>query len=1057
MDAVKTHKTTLGLLCLLLALFLHGHNYNAFASSVLGFDTDRKVLTGVVVDFETGEPVIGASISVVGKAVGGISDLDGNFSIELAAEDNVIEVSFIGFKTQRIGLKDEKHLTVRLREDSELLDEVVVIGYGTTTRKDLTGSIGKVDVNEMKKAPVANFEEMLAGRVAGVHITSADGQPGSDLNIVIRGNNSVTQDNSPLYVVDGFPMESSVGTMLNPEEIESMDILKDASATAIYGARGANGVILITTKKGKVSTPVVTYNGWVGVQSVANRMEMMNPYEFVRYQLELNPDIYTSVYLGNGERDLEYYLGVKGIDWQDLLLRNAIVHNHNIAVRGGAEGTRYSISGSVNDQEGVILNSGFKKYQGRAVIDQLIGKRFKLGLNLNYTYTQKYGTVVSDSEISPTASLMYSIYGYRPVAGVRNNDLIDNLFDDELDPARDLRINPLISAKNEYNPLHTHNLILNAYLECHILDNLILKVTGGYNKIFQKREVFFNSMSRGGHANTNNKVNASITNIERTNFLNENTLTWNPKIGKSHSFKLLAGFTMQDASYFSNAIYSINIPNEKLGIAGMDDGELTTAPVTMTSNSLMSVLGRVDYNYKSRYLLTASFRADASSKFSKQNRWAYFPSVSVAWAFGREKFMKNLKWWNTGKLRMGIGSTGNNRVSDYASMTSMQIAPDSGYTHNNIPDKGVVPKILGNKNLKWETTVQVNAGLDLAFFGERISATIDWYYKRTRDLLLNATLAPSTGFLSAYKNVGSVSNSGLEISIDTKNIVTGDFLWTTGFNISFNRNKVLALNEGEASLPTRVTWGSFNNAYPYIAIPGMPIAMFYGHIFDGIYQYEDFDRSGETYILKPGIPNNGNDRASIRPGDIRYKDINRDGKVDTHDLTVIGNPNPDHIGGFNNYFQYKDFDLSIYFQWSYGGEIQNANRIVFECGEPTSRQSLNMLASYADRWTPENPSDELYRVGGQGPAVYSDRTIEDGSFLRLKTISVGYRFPLKWMQKIKVKSLRLYASAQNLYTWTKYSGPDPEVSTRPGALTPSFDWSAYPRPRTITMGVEVSF
>lgn len=1057
---IKSRAAAVSCLALLLTFSANTANAaNAASAANVSDQQQKRTISGMVIDFETGEPIIGAYIAVPQKNTGAISDLEGYFTLELAAEDRTVEISYVGYKTQKLELKNEKELTIRLQKDAELLDEVVVVGYGTTTRKDLTGAVGKADVEEMVKAPVANFEEMLAGRVAGVQVTSADGQPGSDLNIVIRGNNSVTQDNSPLYVVDGFPMESSVGsTMINPEEIESIDILKDASATAIYGARGANGVVLITTKKGHVGAPVVTYNGWVGVQTVSNRMEMMSPYEFVQYQLELNPGVYDGVYFGtNGERDLEYYRNVKGIDWQDLLFRDALVHNHNISVRGGNEKTRYSVSGSINDQDGVILNSGYQKYQGRVVLDQTINKRLKIGVNLNYTYTKKYGTVVAEFDTSPTASLMYSIWGYRPISGINEGNLMDSLFDETTDPNSDYRINPYQSAMNEYNPLHTHNFIANAYIDYKILKNLTLRVTGGLNKIHQRREVFFNSSSRGGHMYTNNKVNGSLTNIERTNFVNENTLTYTPKLGKGHNLKALAGFTIQESKYMSSAIYSINIPNESLGIAGLDQGELTEAPITKTSNTLMSYLARVEYNWKSRYLVTASFRADGSSKFSPENRWAYFPSASVAWAFAEENFMKGLRWWNTGKLRLGYGTTGNNRVSDYAYLSSMEIDPDSGYAFGNIPDKGVVPDLLGNKDLKWETTMQANAGLDLGFFNDRLLITLDYYYKRTKDLLLNATLAPSMGYLQAYKNVGSVSNSGFEITIDTRNIETKDFLWTSSFNISFNRNKVLALNDDEPSLATRINWGNYGNAYPYIAIPGLPIAMYYGYLFDGIYQYDDFDKVGDTYILKDGIPNNGDARESIQPGDIRYKDINGDGEVNSYDQTIIGNPNPDHIGGFNNYFQYKNLDLSIYFQWSYGGEVMNANRIVFEAGEPVSRQSLNMFASYADRWTPENPSNTLYRVGGQGPAVYSDRTIEDGSFLRLKTVSIGYRFPSKWMKKAKIRSLRVYVSGQNLFTWTKYSGMDPEVSTRSSALTPSFDWSAYPRARTITGGIELSF
>lgn len=652
---------------------------------------------------------------------------------------------------------------------------------------------------------------------------------------------------------------------------------------------------------------------------------------------------------------------------------------------------------------------------------------------------------------------MYSIWGYRPVSSVRNENLIDTMFDDETNPNRDYRVNPLMAAKNEYNPLKTYNFIGNSYVEIKLLDNLILKVTGGYNGIHQRREVFFNSSSRAGHKYTNEKVNGSITNIDRQNLLNENTLTWSPRLEKQHNLKILSGFTIQDTHYNSSSIYSINIPNESLGIAGLDEGEITKAPISKTSNGLMSYLGRVDYNYKSKYLLTVSFRADASSKFSKHNRWAYFPSASVAWAFGEEDFMKKFDFINSGKLRIGYGSTGNNRVSDYAYQTSMTITPDSGYSINNVAEKGIAPRVLGNKNLKWETTNQLNLGLDLSMFDDNLSIVVDFYHKKTKDLLLNATLAPSMGFLSAYKNVGSVSNRGLEITIDSKNINNNNFIWSSSFNISFNKNKVIGLNEDEPSLATRVTWGNFNNAYPYIAIPGYPIAMFYGYLFDGIYQYSDFNQVGDSYVLKDNIPNNGNARETIKPGDIRYKDINHDGVVNSYDQTIIGNPNPKFIGGFNNYFQYRNFELSIYLQWSYGGDIMNANKIVFEAGEPTARQSLNMFSSFAKRWTEDNPSNKLYRVGGQGPAVYSDRTIEDGSYLRLKTVSLGYHLPNRFVKAIKAKSIKIYVTGQNLLTITGYSGLDPEVSTRPSALTPSFDWSAYPKAMTITGGVEVVF
>lgn len=1030
---------------LLMLLFVAS---DAFAQSVNKF-------SGLVVDFDDGEPVIGAIVTIRGEKKSVLTDLNGEFTIMSDKTELPVEIRSVGYSPIETTLSCKKSNNIRMRVNSDLLNEVVVVGYGSTTRKDVTGAVSKVDVKEMQKAPVSNFEEALAGRVAGVQSSSSDGQPGSELNIVIRGNNSVTQSNAPLYVVDGFPLETSVGNVLNPEEIESMEILKDASATAIYGARGANGVIIITTKKGKVGRPVVMYNVYMGMQQAVKHQEMLDPYEFVKYQLDVNPSLYTSMYLGT-QKTLDDYKNEKGINWQDEVLRNAFVMNHNLSIRGGTDNTRYSISGSAVHQDGVILNSGYRKYQGRLNLEQNLSRKVKIGLNLNYTYNKKFGTIAAEQNASPTASIMYSMWGYRPVGSLWQEDLLNDLYDDTLDANRDYRINPVMAATNEYNPLHTSTFIANAYFQYKILDNLILRISGGYNNIDQRKEVFNNSSSRLGHPRTNEKVNGSITNYERTNFLNENTLTYNFKLKNGHSLKVLGGFTLQDNRYMSDGFTSINIPNEELGIAGLDEGTVTKAPVARTSNSLMSFLARADYNYKSRYMLTVSYRADGSSKFPKDNRWASFPSAALAWGFGQEKFIRDITWINSGKLRLGAGATGNNRVSDYAALTSLVISPTSGYSVNNSPLKGVVPASLGNPGLKWETTVQYNVGLDLGFLDDRINFTADYYYKHTKDLLLNATLAPSMGFLSAYKNVGSVSNSGLELTLNTVNIRNRDFLWTSSLNVGFNRNKVLSLNEDEPSLATRVTWGNFNNAYPYIAVPGHPIAMFYGYLFDGIYQYDDFDKVGGNYVLKSNVPNNGNDRANIQPGDIKYRDINGDGQVDSYDLTIIGNPNPKFTGGFNNNFSYRNFDLTVFFQFSYGGQIMNANRIEFEGGDPTARTSLNMFASVKDRWTPENQSNTLFRVGGQGPTAYSDRTIEDGSYLRLKTLTLGYTIPASLTKKIGINSFRVYAAAQNLFTWSRYSGIDPEVSTYDTALTPSFDWSAYPRSRTITFGLEVS-
>ena len=1017
-----------------------------------------KLITGTVSDQE-GKPLIGVSIQLKGKTTVVSSDNNGVYKIGVPGGKGILVFSYVGFVAKEIVLAAGSSYNVQLNEDPKGLNEVIVIGYGTTTKRDLTGSVGSANIKDMNKAPVGTFTEALAGRIAGVQVSSTDGQPGNELNIVVRGANSVTQDNAPLYVIDGFPTEMAAANSINNEEIESIEVLKDASATAIYGARGANGVVLITTKKGKTGAPQINYDGWAGMNSIIKQQAVLSPYEFVKYQLELNPELYGAIYLKNGQTP-ESYRDRKGINWQDEIFRNAYVQNHSLSLRGGTEQTKYAISGSFLEQPGIILNSGFRRYQGRIVLDQEVSKKLKAGVNLNYVASKKFGTVVAESQTSPTASLMYSAWGFRPVTGNVDFDenIIDELYDPDLNMTADYRINPLLAAQNEYKPLFNNTLVINSYLDYKILKNLSLRVTGGLNKANIRQEIFNNSSSRLGNPNNNNKVNGSINNTDITNLLNENTLTYQTKFKGGHSLKVLAGLTMQDVRNYSNGFSSILIPNESLGMNGIGEGQITVAPTSDLKNGLLSYLGRIDYNYKSKYLITVSFRSDGSSRFPTENRWAYFPSGAFAWRFTDEPFMKKLSFLSDGKLRVGYGHTGNNRVDDYAALTALKMLPSSGYPAGNVPGKGIVPVNLGNTKLKWETTVQSNVGIDLSFFKNRIALTADYYHKKTHDLLLNATLAPSMGFLNAFKNVGKVSNSGIELSITTNNIKGKKFSWNSSFNIAFNRNKVLALNDDEPSLLSRVTWGNFNNAFPYIAVPGKPIAQFYGMKFDGVYQYSDFDvQPNGTYVLKPNVPNNGNPRANILPGDIKFKDINADGQIDDADRSVIGDPNPVHIGGFSNNFSYGNFDLNIFLQWSYGNDILNANRIEFEGGDPTQRNLLNMFASFANRWTPENQTNELYRLGGQGPAYYSSRTIEDGSFIRLKTVSLGYNLPLSLMKSLKMKSLRFSVSAQNLITWTKYSGLDPEVSTRHSALTPGFDWSPYPRPRSVTIGLNANF
>lgn len=1040
----------------LLCAILSFQNANALKRLKSNTNPAPVYITGTVTD-DMGELLPGVNVKLKGTNSTTQTNNDGTFKFSIPELKGTLVFSYTGFITKEVPITAATVYRVKLTKDLKVLDEIVVIGYGTSTKRDLTGAVSQVSIEDLQKAPVASLEDALAGRVAGVQVTASDGQPGAPMQISIRGNNSITQSNSPLYVIDGFPIEDPTNNVINPAEVESIDILKDASATAIYGARGANGVIIITTKKGKIGDPTISYQNYFGIQQNLKQQELLSPYEFVKYQLEFNSAVYTPIYLKDG-RDLEYYRNVPGINWQDKVFRTAPMQNHFLSINGGTDKTRYSISGSVLNQDGIIINSGFNRYQGRIVLDQTINPKLKVGINLNYSATKTYGTIATEQNGSATASLMYSVWGYRPITGdaLTDEQLVEQPFDPDVNPTAEYRINPAISTRNEYNPAFVNAILANAYAEYKFSNYFTFRASGGITKRDTRKEIFNNSNTRSGNPlSSSNGVNGSIMNYDLNNYLSENTLTFKRNINKVHNITALGGFTLQQISAFSSGFAATQVPNESLGISGIEEGVPSRVYSTSSKSELMSFLTRLNYSYKSRYLFTASFRADGSSKFASGNKWAYFPSGSFAWVMSDESFMKGIKPVNSAKLRVSYGLTGNNRVTDFAYLSSYQIISNSGYNFNNSPVNGSIPNLLGNKNLKWETTSQADIGLDVSFLKNRISVTADYYDKRTYDLLINSSLAPSQGFLNGMRNIGKVGNKGFEFTLNTTNVKNKTFSWNSSFNISFNRNKVLELTEEDPSILSRINWGNFNNAYPYIAIPGRPIGQFYGYVWDGVYQYSDFNQlANGSYVLKDNVPNNGQSRATIQPGFIKYKDINGDGQVNSYDQTIIGDPNPKHTGGFSNNFTYKGFDLNVFLQWSYGNELLNANRIEFEGGE--NRNSLNMFASYANRWTPENQTNQLYKVYGQGPLVYSSRTIEDGSYLRLKTVALGYTLSQSLLKKLKIKNFRVYASGQNLLTWTNYSGLDPEVSTYASALTPGFDWSAYPKARTIIFGLNLT-
>ena len=1025
----------------------------------------QNTVVGRVVDTND-VPLIGVNVVVKGTTTGTTTGTDGNYTIKVG-ENQTLIFSYLGYTTVEQPVGKRTAINVKMAEEATQLGavEIVNIGYGTTTRRDLTGSVAKADLGTMMKANVTNFDQALSGRIAGVVVTTGDGSLGSEATITIRGNNSLTQSNAPLYIIDGFPSEGSFAASINPADIESIDVLKDASATAIYGARGANGVIVINTKRGHEGKPTVNFSASFSMSHIANKVDLMDSYEFVRLQDELiAASTMESSYYSYSEElgrnlTLDDYRNIKAIDWQDQLYRTAFQQNYNVSLSGGnKEGLRYNVGFSALDQDGIIIRSNFQRYQGKANFTLPISKKLTLNVNANYSRTATNGVNPTTAETTSSSSgwLMYSVWGYRPVTAP-GQDILDSIIDESVDGSNDYRFNPVKTAKNEYRKTLVDYLNSNIALTWKITPELTFKTTGGYVMNKRRREEFNGTETYTGYPGSpsGKGVNGAIYWTDQASWTNENTLNYKRRFGRSHNVDLMAGLSLQGQKNTYEGVSATQITSEELGIAGIHTGNYQSVPSNYYDWRMMSMFLRANYNFRYKYYLTFSFRADGSSKFPSDNRWGYFPSVGASWNFNRENLFKNSEWLNNGKLRFSWGLTGNNRTqTPYDFYSQITVTPGSGNSFDYVFDGTRVPGYyfsnMANDKLKWETTEQWNVGIDLGFFEDRLKVTADWYDKVTHNLLLYALLPASSGYEQGMLNIGSIRNRGFEFTLETVNIKTRQFQWSTSFNIAFNRNRILGLVDNQNTLQSSVTWEThFNSQFPYISQVGKPTGMMYGFIYEGTYKPEDFDANGN---LKSGIPAyKGN---KMQPGDLKYRDLNGDGKIDDYDRTIIGCGQPLHTGGFNNSFNWKNFDLNIFFSWSYGNDILNANRLIFESGW---KAQTNQLASYAGRWTPDNPTSDIPRAGATGSEEYSSRVIEDGSFLRLKNVSLGYTIPSRQLRKAGISSLRVYVSADNIWTLTNYSGPDPEVSTRNSVLTPGFDWSAYPRAYGFTAGLNISF
>ena len=1024
-------------------------------------------ITGKVMD-ESKEPIIGANVMVKGGKSGTITDVNGSFKLSVPNRSSVLVISFIGYATKEVPVGTKKMFNIVLKEDGVVLDEVVAVGYATVKKSDLTGSVAKVDMGDLNKTQVLSFDQALGGRVAGVQVVTSDGQPGSEANIVIRGSNTIseTSDGTPLYVIDGFATENANPAALNPNDIESIDVLKDASATAIYGARGANGVIIITTKRGVESAPRVTYDGYISFQAKPKFMDLLQGQDFVALQQEIKGDAsMAKTYYRYDEtlgrnRVLGDYANVLSTDWQDEVFRGAPMTNHHVSLMGGTKNTKYSSSISYYNQQGIIVNSSYESLKARMTLDQQISKKIKVGLTFNFANNVSKGSAPSQGGGGSTQYFLYQVLAYRPVFYSDSEEDEEKLLQENVN----YPYNPVKTIENMYSKNRSRQLSMNAYLNWEIAKNFTFKATFAYNWRVDRGEAFNNAETYWGDPKYSAKhSNGNFSYKEWDGWSNEYTLTYRKKL-RGHNISALLGGALNSRTTSTLGANASMVPWDALGFWGITNGTPDKLNSLNFDDKMASYFTRFNYDWKSRYLLTATVRADGTSRFP-YHKWGYFPSGSFGWRISEEAFMRSThKWLSNLKMRIGWGATGNcNTYRNYPSQ--LLYSGNQNYAFNNsIENPAIYISQMPNKNMKWETTYQTNLGLDFGLFNNRISGTIDVYQKETKDLLLNAEVPLSIGFDKIQQNIGSIRNRGLEFSFNTVNFKGGKdrFKWTTDFNISFNQSKITGLSGDQDFLVSGVEYPTIKNLY--IARVGHPVSEMYGYVYDGVYQYEDFNEvSPGVFVLKEGIPNNTKERNNIRPGDMKLRDINGDGKVTPEDQTVIGHGLPIHTGGLTNNFEYKGFDLSIFFQWSYGNDVINYNRAKLE---DLNGQDVNKLASVKDHWTPRvdngdgtytdgNYTNYLCAVNRTINDINTNRVVEDASFLRLKNIQLGYNFPVKLIRRMGFSSLRLYVSAQNLWTWTKYSGYDPEVSTRNSALTRGFDYSSYPKTTSYTFGIKL--
>ena len=993
--------------------------------------------------------------------------------------------SFVGYAAQEIAVGSKTTVNATLSSTEATMD-VVVIGYQTVRRRDVTGSVSSVNARQLKDIPVNSAAEALAGRLAGVQVTGTEGTPNAEVLIRVRGGGSITGDNSPLYIIDGVQVENAL-SVISPQDIESVDVLKDASATAIYGARGANGVVIITTKGGRNQKAVISYNGLWGVDRVANRLEVMNPYDFVMYQYERSrsstADQNTFLNTYGRFQDLELYKSVPLANWQEQMFGHpAQRHSHNISLAGGSGGTTYNLSLAYNKQQGVLLGSDFDRKLASFKFDHTFSKVLRVGFNTRFNNTVVTGAGTSNAGSSSTNRLRHSIK-YRPFLMPGQNLMdYDKDYADQTNFNSLALVNPILLNEAEYRKNYTTLTNLSGYVELKFTDYLSFRSTVGFD-FYNVRQTAFDDTITGNSRLNGGMPLASIGTSTQLTINNSNVLTFsNARMAGRFSQKNRLSVIAGQEIYQVNTIgqnqtartFPFGIKPEK-ALANLNLGAIyidnSRPPSYENENHLLSFFGRVMYDYDQRFLTQFTLRADGSSKFPEINRWGYFPSGSVAWRISSEKFFEPLKQAVSDlKLRVSYGEAGNNRIGDVLYLT--QYNSGTQYWLNEQMITGYAPEALANARLKWETTVSKNIGLDLSLLKNRIQFSADVYENKTRDLLIDRPVPASSGYTLQMQNVGSTVSRGIELQLGASLVAKKDFSWNANVNVAMGRVKVESLGEGLDYYFRNSGWGFSNTPSDYLVKKGEYIGSMWGFVTDGFYTPADFNYNSGVYTLKPGVGSNEDFvSAAPAPGRLKFKDLNNDGLITEADKQIIGVAQPKLFGGINQQFRYKNFDLSVFVNYQFGNQVYNANKLEFTNGY---QGNANMLAIMNNRWRTVNSEGQVVTDPAalaklnENASLWIPSTastsfilhswaIEDGSFVRINNISLGYNLPAALLKKAKIQSARLYFTANNLAVFTGYSGYDPEVSTRRRTPeTPGVDYSAYPRSRSFIAGINLS-